>query len=404
MSFIYKVNTNPDEIYVTIEHFDAANNQVLIDFFDDQEFDKIVPLFNNGGLSSLSSMLLIQNYKLKSLNEGSVYIIQKEVIQTVLEQSQISFTATSEHKLLIGATIKLGNDVAELFYKTKSFSQEELYVRSANRSVTGNSELLNFRNQGNSKLIIRNVGQGNWNEIKVNGKYEILFDIGATYFESQTNLLALISNREKDYIAHNPGVIISHWDVDHYHVLKLFSDNLIKNFKFFICRSFLPNLTSQNLFNRIQQLIPEKIFSLNFLDHTNKKGVLGLVNQDIDKLLLFNSTKHSDRNKCGLSIAYKTLNSIAILPGDLHYKQISDYILPKVNYNANNHLVVPHHGGKAGALKYNLPSNVKPSGAYISVGKNSYKHPLPANINKLKDLRFKVTSTKDINKDIEISL
>ena len=79
-------------------------------------------------------------------------------------------------------------------------------------------------------------------------------------------------------------------------------------------------------------------------------------------------------------------------------------VLPHLNFKHKHHLVVPHHGGKAGKYVYKLPKNVIPDKAIISVGPNKYKHPLSIYTSALTTDRFSVLKTQKVKNDITINL
>lgn len=244
---------------------------------------------------------------------------------------------------------------------------------------SGDIKNIPIKFQGKYGVVIRKVEQGNWNEIHVNNKCKIVYDAGTSINASYLDIQRIIGNKIQEYSKSNPGLILSHWDKDHYHCLLGMSNNDLKVFSFFVCRHFVPNLTCRLLFNRISTAVgSNNTYSLPNAIRTNKSRRIRFfpITPTSNQLVIYNAQYHKDRNKSGIVLSLKTSASSIILSGDAHYKQISDDILPSLNYIHKHNLVVPHHGGKAGSYIYNLPNSVIPNIAIISTGKNQYGHPL----------------------------
>jgi len=120
--------------------------------------------------------------------------------------------------------------------------------------------------------------------------------------------------------------------------------------------------------------------------------------------MIYNAQHHKNRNISGIVISLKTKESSVILSGDCHYEQISVDVLPHLNFKHKHNLVVPHHGGKAGNYIYNLPKNVTPDNAIISVGPNNYGHPMLNYTRALTIDWSRVQKTQTVNTDIKINL
>ena len=66
---------------------------------------------------------------------------------------------------------------------------------------------------------VNDVSQGNWNEIRQNGIVRLVYDVGAPITASNTELQRYINQYAKQYAADHPYLVLSHWDMDHYHCL-----------------------------------------------------------------------------------------------------------------------------------------------------------------------------------------
>lgn len=380
-------------IYAFIERYEKSKNKVLFDFIDSNNFNVFGESTGIPGNLSDPSMVLVENYQGKKLKEGAYYIIERTTLQELETQNRI--TNYNQTSYLIGYKIDLTDFPDEIFGKSKSLSQNERddYFTDVWRYTTEH-ENLRFRSGKSVETIIRNVGQGSWNEIIEEGIVTNVFDFGTKYTASREEVIEIIGDRDVRYQTDLPGLLLSHWDVDHYHCLKGLSDEAIKSFQYFLFRNRLPNLTSRIIYGRVRDLNPNCLLPVEPFDKPPKgeRKHLRRLNVD-DQFLLYNSCYTSSRNKDGLCLSLRLQNSNIVFPGDNHYDQISYCMLPELNYESNHYLVVPHHGGNAGKLIYQLGRRAKPAQAIISVGSNSYGHPFENNKEGLRKLGFKVQQT-----------
>lgn len=404
MHYTYYKRYNPEDVLVYIEEFDKTNGIIVFDFFDSNEYELFTQF---GGLSySLQnpSMVLIQNYRNKTIQENTIYVIKRNVIDNWREQNLI--VSNNENSFIIGYSITLKTN-SQIFFEPVSIDEFAGFFLNIYMKGGGDVNLLGMKVTGKLSVTVRDVGQGNWNEINEENKTEIVFDAGAPMSAARADIRRIIGNRAIKYSKDKPGLILSHWDKDHYHSLVGMSDAELGNFSFFICRDRVPNLTSRILFGRISMAIGSvNTYTISAPIKAIRGGptrlfpLLPITNQ----FVIYNAQHHKNRNISGLVISLKTGNSSIILSGDCHYGQISMDILPHLNFKHKHHLVVPHHGGKAGKYIYNLPTHAIPEKAIISVGANRYGHPLPSYIKDLTLGRFKIQKTQTVSKDIQINL
>lgn len=382
----------PEAIFVYIEEYNTLDKTVVFDFIDSNEHRDFANLLGLRFSYEKPSMVVLQGYHHRKIQENTIYTISYKTIQTWLTQEAI--TENQEDSFLLGYSINVFNISEEIFLKSISLS----YLENSffNTHMMGKSSFENdgATLKGKISITIRDVGQGNWNEIEFDGETRIVFDAGASMYATKSELRSIINNRTKEYAKSKPGLILSHWDKDHYHALIGMTDAELSCFSFFICRSLVPNYTSRILFNRIANSVGlSNTFSIRHLVSQNR-GLPHLKPMfQIGALTLYNSSYHKNRNCSGLLAMIRTIGSSAILAGDAHYSQISQDILPALAYPNNHNLIVPHHGGNAGSFVYTLPKKVSPNYAIISVGKNSYGHPDKRITSSLRNTGFKVRST-----------
>jgi len=405
MYYYYHKRRYPDDVLVYIEEYNKETGVVLFDFLDSNEYNSFTEI---GGLEySLSnpSMVLLTNYNQRTIQENTIYAIKKNVIEDWRELNLINFD--NQNSFLIGYTIKLTSEINQIFFESVSLNDFFDFFLNYYMRRSGNLKSLSIDVKEKLSVTIRNVGQGNWNEINENNKTSIVFDAGASMYATRTDIRNIIGNRAAKYSTEKPGLILSHWDKDHYHSLVGMTDAELANFSFFICRDRVPNLTSRVLFGRIISAIGSaNTYTIPAEPRTARGGHTHLIPLIplSRQLMIYNAQYHKNRNISGIVISLKTKEASIILSGDCHYEQISVDILPHLNFKHKHNLVVPHHGGKAGKYIYNLPSSVTPDNAIISVGPNNYGHPMLNYTRALTLDWFRVQRTQTVNNDITIYL
>ena len=411
MFLIGEQDPYPDDILVYIESIDREKKTILLDFTDSEQLGNFQGLMQAEVNYDRPSMLLLRNYNGKRVQPNTTYRVKKSFIEGLFSENAIRTYGSSEDakaedqaSFVIGYTIDLANR-DEFFGKAFSLkSGEKLFRDTAYKRAEELLEWISEKTSGNLTAIIRDVGQANWNEIWKDNSLLMLYDAGAPSQASKTEVLNHIGSREHDITNCTPGIIVSHWDLDHYHSLAGMSDATLSQLSFVICRSDPPTHTSQVLYNRLtKHLSSNRLFDIPAEDRVKRKVPLKLLSNPSHNTLVFNAHYHKDRNRSGILFAVRNTKSSIVFPGDAYYSQISDYILPHLQYPHTHHLVVPHHGGEAGKFKYDFKM-MRPANAIISVGVNSFNHPKHQNINSLSNLRFRVSQTRIKKQDIAINL
>lgn len=401
MYYYYYNKYYPQDVLVVIEEVNWKENYIIFDFLDSEEFLKFDTFLEIQHLESKTSMVKINNYFQKKVRENTIYAINKEVFSNLNDSIEII-----EDSYLFGYTINMSNDSLPFFLQSVSFSIEDKFNIGA--IVKGNlsTNFLDINLKGKIEVNVRDVGQGNWNEIITDKKVKVVYDVGSPMNASKSIVRGYIGNKVIEYSKNKPILVLSHWDKDHYHSLIGMTDLELKCFSSFICPAFLPNVTSRILFSRIVSAIGiNNVLSIqNLHKFRGIPPILKLISPTKNKLKFFNSTEDKNRNKSGIVLAIETNKSSIIIPADCHYELISNFILPIFNHTNLHNIIVPHHGGKAGLYNYNLSPGSNPNFALISVGKNRYGHPMAHYINSLTLDGFKVISTQILKKDILITL
>lgn len=407
MNYAYYKRLFPESILVYVEEFNRKDRTVLFDFVDSNQYTLFANILNENHDLNKPSMVFLYNYKGRIIQEDTIYSIRPETIQSWRNQKIIHSSILNSY--LIGYNIDVSNAEESIFKESVSLNNliDDFYL---NYLMAGNGDNSNikFQNNGKISVIIRKVGQANWNEINFDDKVKIVYDAGAPFNASRADVAAIIGNRSSLYSTTKPILILSHWDKDHYHSLIGMTDSELKNnFSAFICRDYVPNKTSRILFDRIRNAVgPLNTFCISADPRiaiggpTFFRPFTSIANQ----VVLYNSQYHKNRNISGLLLTVKSNNGSVILTGDAHYSQISRDVLPSLNYRHSHNLVVPHHGGKAGKFEYNPPPLVKICQAVVSVGANHYGHPCSNYIASLSRAGFTIKQTASSVADISILL
>ncbi len=405
MNYSQHKKYHPEDVLVYIEEYDKDAGIVLFDFFDSNEYSSFTELAGLDYSLNNSSMVLLKNYTNRTIIENTIYTIKRNVIISWREQNVIE--ENIQNSFLIGYIVEVSIPNEQIFFESISLNDTFDIFLNYNMSGNGKLDSLQFKIKGKLSVIIRNIGQGNWNEINLDAETKVVFDAGASMYASRSEIRNIIGDRAIKYSNDRPGIILSHWDKDHYHSLIGMSDAELTNFSYFICRDKVPNLTSRILFNRISSSVgTQNTYTISAAQRTLNNGQTRLIPLFplTNQFIIYNGQEHKNRNISGLVVSLKTQKSSVILSGDCHYEQLSRDILPHLNFKHKHNLVVPHHGGKAGNYIYNLPLIVKPEIAVISVGANKYGHPYTRYTKALEQVWSSVIKTNILNRDIIINL
>lgn len=407
MYYYYYKRLFADSVLVYVEEFNKQDGTVLFDFIDSNEYGLFSESLNTSTDLNKPSMVLLTNYKGRTVQDNTIYAIRPATIQSWREQNVI--ISDNLNSFLIGYNIDVTETEEPIFNESVSLSDFfDAFFLNYYMTGSGDEAKIPFHKKGKVSVTVRNVGQGNWNEISFSDKVKIVYDAGAPMNASRADIATIIGDRNTLYPISKPILILSHWDKDHYHSLIGMTDaELQSNFSAFVCRDRVPNLTSRILFGRLRNAVGSvNTFTISANTRLTRGGPtffspLTPINHQV---VLYNSQQHKNRNISGLALTVKTKSGSIVLPGDAHYDQISRDILPHLNYRHKHNLVVPHHGGKAGTYKYNTPALATVDNAIISVGANRYGHPFANYIASLRASGFTTQQTNAVATDITITL
>ncbi|MGC5774561.1 hypothetical protein [Paenibacillus pabuli] len=387
---------------IYIEKYDPYEGVLLADFTEIKHFNEFCSRIDFP-ISGSRTMLYVEGLRFNSgviPKEGSVYSFPEELIT---ELSWIREPDSDNEGLQ-----RQGSDIIAFRAKSKTIVHS-YFSKSLNKQTWTKAELTwsgepcgaNEIN-GNIKVLIKNVGQGNWNEIYANDKCILIYDLGSSIHYSTSEVKEIIRN--SNAFTFKPTLIISHWDVDHYKAIFQIESHLLSRLCCVFCPSNIPNLTSK----RAYEILKQNCNYINAIDSSNTRLIKRKVSLSPlysgSNYKLFRGEMSSNRNKSGLSITlWSDINSV-ILAGDHYYSQIFDNIYSEIPSGMRLNIVTPHHGGEAGRIDKYIGVITNVNKAVTSTGTNNYGHPKDTNRKDLARMGFSWSRTDHINNDITIQL
>lgn len=257
----------------------------------------------------------------------------------------------------------------------------------------------------NLTLNVRNVDQANWNEVLMDDRIELVYDLGAPLNASKNDVQTIFDARRRFLERDKPILIISHWDIDHIHCLRYMNLQAMQDcFRKFICVDAMKSLTSQKIYNNVcVALGAGNVYCVR--PACRGDGISMHLWKRVGNISIYAGEKSSNINYCGLSMFVKGMHSSVLFSGDIRLIQAKNIYDQELQHNlrTNNHiLIAPHHGGDNTAKhrKYSAPTTE----VIISVGSNNnYGHPNELMLTYLRMLCYNIYRT-DVDGDIAIPL
>ncbi len=401
-----------EKILLYVEKFSPYGNHLLLDFVYQEQFDRFrqLPLFEGFDSNSDSgSALLLENVTFGDSTlpqEGSVY---KVPLEALLQGNWVSPYTTNGSPL---------NEEFFFAYQRRCHLPAGTFaekiplrkVRNPHPDIPEASAQTLYSllpQQGPTEkitVIVKKVGQGSWNEILVDNHLQLVFDFGCSVYFSSHQCNTLLTGSSFD---DHPCLIISHWDMDHYNLLKFLKEEKLSNFRAACIPPEFISLTSQKMVEKLIRChVP--LYLISPAAATPGARYEMDLKADTSNFALFCGKKSRSLNNSGLALSVRNKAQFAFLCADHAYPQLQSMIQNRLNVgmlqrislsglSGRYHIVVPHHGGKAGRMPHNLFSNPSyPAGkALVSTGYNHYHHPLPAVQKAFTSHHFDWISTDD---------
>lgn len=391
MKFNFNIQKTNDVI-VYIESLKSEGNNHYSEIIVDFRLQEDLYSFNrHKELELKQSPFIVYNYySSKRLVKGCYYALD---IKTLLR---------ADKKNNDNSTCYLDCfDFSNIHEATTLFGKHDVLDKKDITLTTKNDKIDIIFNNPHLKVNINDTGQGNWNEIIESEHAKLIYDIGTNIKNNDVKLRQMIENRINEYEKSKPILVISHWDLDHYNLLKAMTDDELKKcFSGFIIKNITPSVSSQKIASRLIKLgIP--VITVKDYIRTSKKAQIMHQYIDFGLCILYIGEKSRNINYSGIALTVRGMYGVIVLTGDISLAQasfITNDCYANMHEKKKLNIVVPHHGGDYPAKKYRefkVPSNSETNIAAISVdaNNNNYGHPAQKIIKIFEDLHFSIKRT-----------
>ena len=234
--------------------------------------------------------------------------------------------------------------------------------------------------KGDIKLTVVDCGHGNWNEISTTTD-RVIYDVGASRWFTNAQVRAVVAGRRISSETRSISVIISHWDVDHFHALLEFEPAELAKLHVVLTPSQVPDTQT---YRRVFKLLTDHGVVLAAKQPAPRSGTSREIvlkqHWHSGIFTIFRATPGRSRNQTGIVLGVRGQREVALLTGDHHYDKVLAAAEKMGTYDQRPCvLVTPHHGGLAGdpsaAAWLTFFSSVTTP---ISCGANSHGHPVAA--------------------------
>ena len=242
---------------------------------------------------------------------------------------------------------------------------------------------------GDIELTIVDCGHGNWNEIRTAAD-RLIYDVGASRRFTKPQVRNLVASRNIASETRAVSVVISHWDVDHFHALLEFQPAELQKLRAVFVPSQVPDTRT---YRRVRERLTDNNVDLAALQPAARPGtskaIVLVPTWQRGIFTVFRATSGRSRNQTGIALGIRGPREVALLTGDHHYEKVLAAAASSLGHGQPSCvLVAPHHGGLAGR-----PSAPDWLAAFsclttpISCGPNSYGHPMAAIEKELKAMQ-----------------
>lgn len=304
----------------------------------------------------------------QGLKEGSWYDVNPEVFGDALYQA---VNPDAE-----GASFLRANLVG--VPNGRNFAQFLTAPRFANIPSQTTQLVVNPNPKGKIELTVVDCGHGNWNEINTDTD-RVIYDVGASRWFTKSQVRTVVAGRNIINENRPISVVISHWDVDHYHALLEFTPAELAKLRVVFTPSQIPDTET---YRRVSKLLTNHGVVLEALQPAVRLGKSRdiVLEQHWQQGIytMFRATPGRSRNQTGIVLGVRGQREVALLTGDHHYEKVLAAARKMVAHGQQPCvLITPHHGGLAGTPSAKAWLKVFPSlTTPISCGANSHGHPM----------------------------
>jgi len=262
--------------------------------------------------------------------------------------------------------------------------------RVANIPIAEPELVVEANPHGAVELTVVECGHANWNEIATPND-RLLYDVGASRWFTKAEVRNIVDRRKIADESRPVSVVISHWDIDHYHALLAFNPQELAKLRLVVTPSQVPDTAT---YRRVSALLANQKRNIPMVacepeprpGHSREIVLRKRWQKGI--FTLFRATPGRSRNQTGIVLGVQGKEKVAILTGDHHYQKVLAAVRTTSLANQPCVLVTPHHGGLAGDPSAAAWLSVFPTlTTPISCGANSYGHPAAAVIAELETMQ-----------------
>ncbi len=221
-----------------------------------------------------------------------------------------------------------------------NFAQFLTEPRVANVPASTSQLVIEPNPKGNVTLTVVDCGHGNWNEIATNTD-RVIYDVGASRWFTKSQVRAMVAGRSIGSETRPISVIISHWDVDHYHALLEFEPTELAKLRVVFMPSQVPDTAT---YRRILKLLTDHSVVLTALQpasRTSTSRVISLEPHSQNGIFtLFRATSGRSRNQTGIVLGVRGQRKVALLTGDHHYDKVLTAARKMVTYSRQHCVLV----------------------------------------------------------------
>jgi beta-lactamase superfamily II metal-dependent hydrolase len=239
------------------------------------------------------------------------------------------------------------------------------------------------------QLTVVDCGHGNWNEIStISGR--VLYDVGASRRFTRKQVRDLIDERSIGAETRPITVVISHWDIDHYHALLEFQSSELAKLQVVFTPSQVPDTAT---YKRVAKRLSDHQVRLAAVAPAPRSGTTREITLERHWqngiFTVFRATPGRSRNQTGIVLGVQGQREVALLTGDHHYNKVLVAASKIPSYRGRPCiLVAPHHGGLAGEpLARDWLAFFSSLTTPISCGLNSHGHPIVSIETELKKMQ-----------------
>lgn len=406
--------------YFYVEKYDKENRELLLDFVKLIDYISVVKYsrLEINGLESLSmnhikpSRIYLYNCAPKSLRRENVILkIRSSAFLEMIDYSHVVREGDTSSYSLVFLRINDQNSWFEsIINESEQISEDRLSSfepdewRSMFPNIIDNGNGGEIKDEGIiaffdeldgeiAQVVAFDVGQGNANGLFTKDK-ALLYDLGAHNSANNVKVKRTFYSEYNLYKGKEYGLIISHWDIDHYQQLCVAPNIFFHRMSFIIFPAVVNTVAAAQLIlqfssatycNRCFAVLPAKAIRGN----DSFKHIMSCFTDSTCFDLYCGQNKYG-KNNSGLVFCVDGFERLALFTGDRERWNKANFT--ETAQDKELVIIVPHHGAK----KPDIPPVNHPWKALVSVGNNIWSHPDATKIKQYQTLGYDVKRTDNI--------